>query len=480
MTAETPAASSKSLAPFWLIWFVIVFGAMNIYATPNPDILGDPPGATAGKTGLADLMILLRDDGDTRRYFAYAEAILGRPYDGYFVQAGEARARPARAAHVVVRPDRPLLPWRDFMVEYPPGMLVAAILPALFTSDFPTYHFLFSLLMEALLTGCVWLCVKTTRLVSPVAERDALQLSILFVAALGVIAVRRYDAGVAFAIAAAIYGLVARRPALSGIALGVGVIVKATPLLLAPIGAIYCGRRRRWRELTIGALAGAITGSIAVATYIAIAGPHALDALAFHVDRPVQIESPYGAALMLAETFHHGLVHIVSNYGSDNIRSPLEPPMRRLSFAVLGLAVAGIVGWFWWIMGRAPDDASRNRAMLAACTALLIAFIGLGKVFSPQYLIWILPSGVIAAALSSERSRLALIGAALLTQLEFPFIYQLDTSWIEPLIAAVALIRDTALIGCAVLLMIEASRAVEATSPTPSRTRLNDAFTARR
>lgn len=434
---------------------------MNIHAAPNPAIVGDPPGATVGKTGLANLMILLRDDGDTRRYFAYASAILGRPYDGYYLQTGDARVRPDPDAHVVVRPISPLLPWRDFTVEYPPGMLVAAVAPALLTSDFPTYHLLFSALMETLLTACVWLCVKTAGAISPGSERDALKLSILFVAALGVIAVRRYDAVVALAIATAIYGLFARKPALSGLGLGIGIVVKATPLLLAPIGAIHWLRRGRARELTIGALACALIGVAAAAIYFPLAGPRALDILTYHIDRPVQIESLYGAILMLAETFHHGLVHIVSNYGSDNIQSPLEPPMRRLSSILLGLSILGIVAWFWWIEARSRDETARRRAVLAACTALLIAFIGLGKVFSPQYLVWLLPSGVLAATLSSERSRLALIGAALLTQIEFPFVYQLDTSWIEPLIAVVALARDAALIGCAVSLMIEASRAGE-------------------
>jgi hypothetical protein len=460
MTLSSPVPPVKrSLASIWLIWIVVVFGALNIHSSVNPDILGDPPGASAGKRGLANILVLLRDDGDTRRYFAYAEAILGRPYDSSYVQPGNEEARASHAAHAIARPDRPLLPWRDFTVEYPPGMLVVALLPALFTSDFPTYHLLFSLLMGLLLTGCAWLVVKTARRLSPGSERDALQLSTLFVAALGVVAVRRYDALVAFAIAAALYGLVGRKPARSGLGLAVGVIAKVTPLLLAPIGVMFWVRRGRWRELRVAAAASIVTGAVAAAIYFVVARDHAFDTLAYHVDRPVQIESPYGAILILAELFHHGLIHIVSSYGSHNIQSSAEPPLRQLSSVFLGGAILGVLGWFWWAIGRARDEASQHRAVMAACTAALIAFIALGKVFSPQYLLWLLPSGAIAAALSSERSRLAFIVVALLTQLEFPFVYQVDTSWREQLIAAVAILRDGAMIACAVSLMIEASRA---------------------
>ena len=60
-------------------------------------------------------MSLLRDDGDINRYFAYAEATLGRPYSLYFVRPpGAAGLQSARDFSRVATPAQPLVPWRDF------------------------------------------------------------------------------------------------------------------------------------------------------------------------------------------------------------------------------------------------------------------------------------------------------------------------------------------------------------------------------
>lgn len=436
---------------------------MNVYAPPDPSPLGG--GQTRGyleqASGLGDLLNLAREDGDTRRYFAYASAILGRPYDGFYPRAGAVDQAPGEDAHVLIRPERALWPWRDFTVEYPPGMLVAALLPALFTTDFPTYHFLFCVLMELLLTAAVWLGVGTAETITRGAGRNTLIFSILFVTALGSVCVRRYDALVALAIAIAIRGLVARKPVLAGLGLAIGTVVKGTPLLLAPVAAIHWARRERWRELALAALVCALIGAIAAAAYGMIAGPRALDVLTYHVDRPVQTESPYGAGLMIADLFHPGLARVVAGYGSENVQSLWEPSLRRLSSTLLGLSIGGVFIWFWKF-SRPADDAARNRPALVACTAVLIAFIGLGKVFSPQYMVWILPSGMIAATLSSERSFLLLVSAAAMTQVEFPFVYFLGLPWNWQILGVVAVIRDGLLLSSAVSLMIDASRRPEA------------------
>src|SRR5207253_3222137 len=61
--------------------------------------------------------------------------------------------------------------------------------------------------------------------------------------------------------------------------------------------------------------------------------------------------------------------------------------------------------------------------LLTASAAVLVAFVALGKVLSPQYLIWLAP----AVALVRGRRGLAagvLLGAAMvLTQLWFPYRY---------------------------------------------------------
>ena len=280
-------------------------------------------------------LTLQRGGRDAERYFAYANALLGRPYAGQYVLLTEdAKGAATALSDRLVQPARPLLPWRDFFVEYPPGMLVPAVVPALFTSNFETYFLLFCIEMEAMLTVAVALAVRTADGLTPGAGRRALSLSIVLTLALGCIAVRRYDASVALTIAAAVYGMAKRRPVFAAVSLALGVALKGAPLLMAPVMLFWFAARRDWRGLALGAASGTLCLAAVGLAYLSIAGPHAMDAFAYHADRPLQLETPYGGALMLLEPFVSNLVSATYGYGSHNVASPAEPWLRRAADAI--------------------------------------------------------------------------------------------------------------------------------------------------
>ena len=456
------------------MWCLVVFGAFNIY---GPSLWSYQPASKTEQMTQAELIehltplqfvgILLRNDGDTGRYFSYANAILGRPYGGFYVRPMTAWTESedenaAQRQTALVHPDRPLLPWRDFSVEYPPGMLIFAVAPALLTREFGVYHLLFSIEMEILLTLAVWLGVKSAERIRPGLGRDVLALSILCAAGLGIIAVRRYDAAVALALSAAFYGLIAARPITSGLTLAVGTIVKGIPVLLAPIGVIWYASQRAWGDLARSLAAAILLMALAGAAYLGLAGSHATDAFLYHGDRPLQIESLYGAALTFARLFDPDIAQRVANFGSDNIASAYEPLLRRIGSFLPLLAVAGVYLWFWRAMRRAADGLARFRVLLAAICAVLVALMALGKVFSPQYLVWLIPLGVMASALSSPLSRIQFFAVCLLTQIEYPFFYTFFSGSLAPRLGLIVLMRDILLLWWGVLLMAEAEAPVPA------------------
>jgi hypothetical protein len=169
-------------AKLWLIWLLVAFGALNLCGSSLDAwrSRGDPAAVDDRtlrhrQTGAELMMTVLRDDNDIERYFAYAEATLGRPYAADFIlplgRAGfEGEPNPRR----MTTPARPLVPWRDFVVEYPPGMMITALAPALVTSDADTYYRLFTLEAEAALTLAVWLAVKTSGRLRPDAGSQGL------------------------------------------------------------------------------------------------------------------------------------------------------------------------------------------------------------------------------------------------------------------------------------------------------------------
>ncbi len=450
-------------ARLWLVWLLVVFGAMNVFGPPLEAyrVAGDPAdigwkALRARQTSVERLLTTLRDDGDVERYFAYAQAALGRPYVADFVRpAGRTGLEGPPDAARIATPSRPLLPWRDFAVEYPPGMMAAALLPAFFASDEDRYFRLFALEMEAALTLAVWLAVGTADRLRPGSGDRALAQATLLTLALGVIAVRRYDPMVALAIAAAVYFLAVRRPAWSGVALGLAVALKGVPILLAPIFVMYAlvGPVRRpgqgaLRDLALQRgpivrfLAGlAAATALAGLPYVLIAGPHALDAFAYHGARPIQIETIYSGVLILARAFDPAILSRAFAYGSLNAISPAEPALRTLAS---GLMIAGVVASWVFAAARiraAEDKAGRIAAVLDASLLCLIAFLTLGKVFSPQYCVWLIPLAAAAAPSASAQSRRLLPFAFLLVQAEYPFLYGLLYSTLAPATGALIVLR---------------------------------------
>ncbi len=434
----------------WLCWLALVFGVLNIYGPPIESFRkdGDPPSVSTDvlsqRTSFLDRILLdLRDDFTPRFYHSAAQATLGRPYEARYVPvnpgagaaaAGKTSAGGGAVDDRFVVPPRPLVPWRDFLFEYPPGALAAILLPSLFVSDMTSYLVAFNLEMEAFLTLAVVFAVRTADRLGADGTKTLAQ-SLLLTAALGVIAVRRFDPCVAFAISGAIYALAARRPGLFGTAFAFGVVLKGVPIVLAPLFALWFFARRDWRGFWAASASFALIFGVIAIGYLTAAGPHALDSFAYHADRPIQMESIYGAFLMEFRTLAH--VSIEHSFGSYNIVSPFEPPLR--SVAALAVVCGLLVAWAWGYrrIRAAKDDRERLIAVILASSACLVAVISLGKVSNASYLVWLIPVGALAGALSAGDGRWRLVIACALAQVVYPFLYTTIIAGRLPLIDGV-------------------------------------------
>jgi hypothetical protein len=412
-------ASISRRTKLWLIWFFVVFGVLNVS---------------------------VRDDEDIRRYFAYAEATLGHPYAADLVRPpDEAGFKGAPDPTRMATPTRPLVPWRDFFVEYPPAMIIPALAPAIFTSNWDVYFVLFNLEMEIALTLAVWLVVNAGDRLRLGAGSDTLAHAILLTLALGAVAVRRYDPCVALAIAASVRELARGKPALSGVALGIATALKGVPILLAPIFAIYALSRGDRGGLARGAAGCALTIGLCGLAYAAIAGPHVWDAFAYHHARPLGIGTVYAGLLMLAGNFDPAIVSFEFAYGSYSLVSPVEPVLR--AFATV-LMIAGVsVSWFYAYrrLTSARDDADRLLAVVASSLVCLIAFMTLGKFVSSQYCVWLIPLAALIAPFSSRSSRSWLPLGFLLIQIEYPLLFHFLYARLNLATSAVILLRTLCL-----------------------------------
>jgi hypothetical protein len=99
-------------------------------------------------------------------------------------------------------------------------------------------------------------------------------------------------------------------------------------------------------------------------------------------------------------------------------------------------------------VGRAP------RELVLTSLAAMIAFALLGKVLSPQFVIWALPLGALAFAWRMHALAAAVALAAILTQVEFPAHY-FDVVAREPLALVLVAARNAALLAVLVLALRE-------------------------
>ena len=413
------------------------------------------------------------DDDDLSRYLAYASATLGRPYQPFYVRPleGWAGSQPEKPSEPDPddprqtpphRPDRPLLPYRDFSVEYPPGFFLLALPPALLGLDLDGYRLAFSLWMALLLTVALLAAVRIGRVLRPATDSSPVAVAAVLALALGTVAVRRFDAIVSLSLCLFLDGCLRRRPVLSGLALGAGVVTKLVPVLVVPVALVYWGALRRWRELWLTALTATAVSLVVGVPFVRVAGEHLLDLLRYHARRPLEVESTGAAVLTLGRLVDPASAWRVASYGSDNVVGPADCFLLPLASIAPLLAIAGIVVWSVVQTRRAlrREDGERlcGEVLVRAACAALAAAMTLGKVFSAQYLTWLLPAGALVSVLGGgRRRRIALWllgGAMLLTQLNQHLFFGLLGQGPHPLMGALFLLRNGLLMAWTVWILV--------------------------
>jgi uncharacterized membrane protein len=265
------------------------------------------------------------------------------------------------------------LPYRDFTVQYPPGALAVFLAPTVFghSANLSNYEKWFARLMCALGLTCL-LLVALAR--PPLWGLALVAVSPLLFGNLGP---ERYDLWPTALTTASIVAFLHDRHRLGWAALAAGFAAKLFPLALIPLCAVWTYRRRGAPELVRGAAIAAAVLLLAFGPFVLLA-PHGLwSSIWGQASRPIQIESLAASYLM---TFHHP--HVMDTYGTEGISG--HHTIRTISF----VAQLGVLIWIW--VAFALGEASRER-FVRFVAAAVCAFIAFGAVFSPQYLIWLVP-----------------------------------------------------------------------------------------
>jgi hypothetical protein len=346
-----------------------------------------------------------------------------------------------------------LRPFLDFGFEYPPLALYPIVL-----SDGDPWRLAIGMLACLLVTQ--WCC---ERLAGPKAGWIMAVSPLL----LGAMVRTHFDAlptalalGALVAVAAgAGAALPLRRDLLTPIGfflLALGGMVKLWPLALVPVAVVWLWARGQRSSAVLGVV---ITVVVSVAILAPFPRDGLRDAVRFHQDRPVQIESApatvlwaLGRSSVTGDPIRHDVYKSNGLAGGD--AHTVEILFQLLQVvALLGAAV---------LAARARDVRQ-----LGLCSMLaVLVFVAFGKVLSPQYLVWLVPFAAVAWAWGARTSALLTLAASVVTQVEFPGRYFHLLTGDETTFLIVAL-RNALLIAAAISLAAAAARSPSRAASTP-------------
>jgi hypothetical protein len=314
------------------------------------------------------------------------------------------------------------IPIRDFPLEYPPASLVV-ILPPMWVQEAlqhagiaVSYTALFKTAMLICGLLIVFIVASTANFLWGDPRRVLAAVVAVGVSplALGPISISWYDMWPTLLTIAAV-GLFVRRQLTAAFALlGFAIAAKLFGLVLLPLLLVQALRWVGWKRTLAPFAAFLATTAICFGTAAILSVRGLRYPFSYLINRPVEIESTAGSIV--------GLEHIAGwrkagthvSYGSMNFEGTHAAHLGVVIAIVGAVALLAL----WW---RSAMVSLSPQALIARSTAVIAIAIASSKVFSPQYLVWLVPF----VALTLRRAALLTLAVAVvLTRLWFPEHWQ--------------------------------------------------------
>lgn len=338
------------------------------------------------------------------------------------------------------------VPYRDFRLEYPPAALPVFILPALLAA--PGDQAAFRLAFEGLMVlfalagiACAALLLQRLRATRRRVVATLATIGV-FPLLLGSVVLTRFDLWPAALTVAALAALLRDRGRIGFGVLGLAVAAKLYPAVIVPLALSYIWRRHGRREalVCLGVLGGIVLALFL--PFLVLAPEGVAGSVGRQLGRPLQIES-LASAFFLAGHQLFGLeLEMRSSHGSQN----LVGTGAAAAAVVLSLAQLAALVWIWL---RRPGTAEE---LLRWSATAVVAFVALGKVLSPQFLVWLAPLVPLVAGGRGVRASILLAVAMVLTQLWFPSRYWELAVEFDALASWLVLARDLTLVALVAVL----------------------------
>jgi hypothetical protein len=310
------------------------------------------------------------------------------------------------------------VPIRDFPIEYPPASLVVFLSPMWVQEalQHAGIELSYTALFKAAMVICglliVFIVASTANVLWSDRRRVLAAAVVVGVSplALGPIAISWYDMWPTLLTIAAVALFVRRHLTAAFALLGFAIAAKLFGLVLLPLLLVQALRSVGWKRTLAPLAAVLVTTAICFGTAAILSIRGLRYPFTYLIDRPVEIESTAGSIVGLEHIAGWREIDTHVSYGSLNFEGSHAAHLGSV------IAIAGAVALLalWW---RSAMVSLSPEALIARSTAAIAIALACSKVFSPQYLVWLVPF----VALTSRRTALlALAVAVVLTRLWFP------------------------------------------------------------
>ena len=283
-----------------------------------------------------------------------------------------------------------LMPYSEAPFEYPPLALVFMLVPRMLSWDLDSFYYICTaqalvfiiigaFLLERIavpLTGCRW----------------RVRLVMLVLVAVGsYFLIARNDIYPTVIAVAAVWMFQNRRVELAALLLALAAMIKLYPaIFLLPMVTILL-LRRDVRGAFAMVLIAAATCLLVELPFLLADPSTAFSYLTYHSDRGLQVESVAGGFFLLYGKIFPSDIYVAYGFGSDNVVGVAPDALASFMNPLMG----GILLVFVVLMGVRIARAHMGRDVElflagAVCTAMVMLFIAFSKVYSAQYVIWIL------------------------------------------------------------------------------------------
>lgn len=289
-----------------------------------------------------------------------------------------------------------LMPYRDFVFEFPPFSLVFFMMPGMFTSDLNTYATIFGaqviLFIAIMLHYTLKICDRINVNKIAVAAIFTMFFIVYF-------PIRKFDVFPACLTVVAMYYFMERRFGLAYGFAAFATLTKIYPGLLILLFLVIniAENDRNWKKnVATGAVACLFVSLLAVLPLMSagVSFSEILGFVGFHSDRGFQVESLFAESVRLLALVGIGTYQIVPLHDTHDVVGPICDAVLPYWTAVMGVAIAlsFILALRYVTRNVCGHEKGWNdRSLILMSLVVILTFMMFNKVFSTQYMVWIMP-----------------------------------------------------------------------------------------